>query len=251
MEPITLILRFDNPEHTLSATNGLPLGELAKLCQKLSAAFPSTENRGLVLSEVFTGSYGALFTTEHKDSEAKFIQIHNCISKNDFGGLNSCEKAYCHCLMEIQSAGNYIVEASNGTKTWTLRIENSLPVTANLYYYEISGVYGTVTSIGGKTLDGKTFIILDNTSYSIEVDTEQEKKLLLCYKKKRLYLTLRKKINADTNEVKSAVLMNYEELADVSFFDTIHRIREEYPEGIFVQGDSVEVVRAFRDSNQL
>jgi hypothetical protein len=59
-------------------------------------------------------------------------------------------------------------------------------------------------------MDSTPSIKLSKEGYEISISSDQEKKLVKHYKKERLLLTVRKKINVGTNRIESAELLDFE-----------------------------------------
>ncbi|MFN3589926.1 MAG: hypothetical protein ACK4UP_11140 [Spirosomataceae bacterium] len=101
------------------------------------------------------------------------------------------------------------------------------------YYFETGSVYGIVTGIGGKTLNGKASVHLNNAPYEIEVSHEQENELIKYFKKEKLYLTITKKISFDSGTIISATLEDFEEVGSLSFIEASQLLLNKYSDGIF------------------
>lgn len=115
------------------------------------------------------------------------------------------------------------------------------------YYFEIGSVYGKITAIGGKTLNGKAFIKINDGLFDIEVTPSQEKILLTHYKKTKLLLTIKKKIDFDSGSILSAILEDYEEVPETDFFQGLKKLSNNYPNGLFSVESNENLVEIIRN----
>ncbi len=224
------ILKFDNIDNSLSSEKGLPLQELAKLLNLLSKALNSDE---IVLSDIISSSYAPEFTTTNPLILEQITSLHQSISEKNISGFNSSQKAYVKNLNELQNKG-FSIEAKNKETGRSVQIE-PVPVRAIGSYFQVSSIYGIITSIGGKTLDGKSAIHITEIPYDIEISNQQEIELLKYHKKAKILFVIRKEIDFETDKVKSAELEEYEIIDEnyhskdkVNFFERIKAFREKY-----------------------
>lgn len=231
MSTYDFTLRFDDETHSLSVENGIPINKLSELLMSLSKIILLQKDDKLILSEVRGNCYALKFTTNNEVVQKSLIVVHNKISKNDYFGLNANQRSYARKIKDI-TGDKYTLQAYNKDKSFKVNLEKiELPKPPD-YYYQVSSVSGIITSIGGKSLKGKSTIHVSNNSYDIEINKTQEKKLAKYFKNKKIRFVINKKISVEDNEVKSAILEHFEILKDESFIDIISEIRSKYSNDI-------------------
>ena len=233
MELYDYILRFDDEDNSLSAKNGIPLDELVKLLDTLNKTLKLAKDDKLVLSEVIGNSYAVGLTTNSYTAYKQITHIHKKISRNDYAGLNSEERKYALQLKNVLKNKYYFQGYTGTDKTNRTQIDEIILPKKPEYYFETGSIYGIVTGIGGKTLNGKASVHLNNAAYEIEVSHEQENELIKYFKKEKLYLTITKKISFDSGTIISATLEDFEEVGSLSFIEASQLLLNKYPDGIF------------------
>lgn len=209
MQYYDFTLRFDDEDHSLTAKNGLPINKLAEVLSSLSKAVNLAKDEHLVLSEIRGNCYALNLSTNSVTAHEKLKVIHKKISDNDYIGLNNDQKKYASKLRVILGDG-LTLQAYDKEKTFKVEVNDvELPKSPD-YYYEIGSISGIVTSIGGLTLDGKSTIHVNKSSFEIGIDEKQESELIQYYKKIKLRLIVNKRIDVQTNNVKDATLIEYE-----------------------------------------
>jgi hypothetical protein len=233
MELYDYILRFGDEEHSLSAKNGIPLDELIKLLDYLNKTLRLAKDDKIVLSEVIGNSYAISLTTNSYSAHNKISTIHEKISKNDYSGFNANERKYAFQLKNVLNNKYYLQGFSASDKNKRTQIDEIIIPQKPDYYFERGSVYGIITSIGGKTLNGKASVHINDKPYEIEVSKEQEQQLIKHFKKDKLHLTITKKIGFDSENIISAVLEDYEIVSNLSFLEASQLLLNKYPDGIF------------------
>lgn len=229
MEFFDFTIRFDDNLHTLTVKNGLPIDQVADLLTSLSKALNPTHDEKIVLSEIRGNCYALNISTNSITKHETLKVIHRKISENDYSALNNDQRKYASKLKHIM-ADLYTVQAYDESKTFKVTVsEVNLPK-AKEFFYEISSLYGVLTSIGGKALDGKANVHISGFNFDIEVTPEQELDLIQHYKKERLRLVVHKKVGVDSHDIKSAVLQSFEVIKDHNFHTAIQEFRSKYSE---------------------
>jgi hypothetical protein len=125
-------------------------------------------------------------------------------------------------------------------------------------YFEIDSVYGIIASIGSSSLDTQPSIKLSKEGYDIHISSTQERKLVNYFKKERLLLTIKKKINFETNKIESVSLIDFEVMENTkeTFSDKANKLIEKHKgKGLFPKvTDTVSSIRKLRGNvnpNQL
>lgn len=247
MENFEFTLRFDDEKHTLSIENGIPAIEIGALITSLAEALHLSINQSLVLSEIRGNCYALGLTTNSITVYENLKVIHRKVSDNEYVGFTSEEKKYANKLKKVLG-GKYYLDAYDKDKNYKVRVrEVNIPETPE-FYYEIGTVYGTITSIGGKTLDGKSAIGLNQSDFPIEINANQESRLIKYFKESKLLLTIKKKINFETDKIVSAQLLDFEVLSSKKFAELVEDLKNETPEGLFNNiDDAVTAVRKLRE----
>lgn len=228
MERYHFTLRFDDEQHTLTRFNGLSVQRVGELLVALSEALGIGKNQMLVLSEVRGNCYALELTTETLTVHESLKVIHKNISENNFKGMNLPQRKYAQTLKSIMGDKIHL-KAYNKDKGYEVRVEHIELPQAPAYYYEEGTAYGIITAIGGSSLEGKTSIRVNQEDYNIEITPKQEQALLSAYKKNRLRLSIRKKINFETDKIVSAELLDYEILNEQSFSELAGLFRKKHP----------------------
>jgi len=228
MEPYHFTLRFDDEQHSLTRYDGLPANVVGELLVSLSSALNIGKNQMLVLSEIRGNCYALDFTTKTLTIHENLKVIHKYISENNYKGLNFEQRKYAQTLKTIMG-GRLYLKAYDKDKEFQVTVEKiELPQNPT-YYFEVGTVYGIITAIGGNTLEGKAHIKINQEEYNIEITPKQEQALLNEYKKSRLRLSVKKKINVETDKIASAELLEFEVLGEQSFQELADMFREKNP----------------------
>jgi hypothetical protein len=241
-----LTLRFDDDAHTLTAENGLPIGETGELLQSLSKALNLDDHNKVTLSEIRGNCYALEFSTRYVTMYETIKNLHEKISVNEFQGLNREEKNYASRLKNIMERRHTQLSVYDESKTFNLHVVSiDLPKEPQ-QYFQRGSVYGVVTAIGGVSLSGKSTIHVSDIPYDIEIDGQQEEQLLTHFKKNRLYFEIRKRINFQTGQVQSAELIDFGTTGTQPFIDAMNDLKSKYPDGFFNNLDGVNAVRDIR-----
>ncbi len=216
MKTFDFILRFDDNSHSLTARNGLSVKDLSELLSSLYEALNVSDADKLVLSEVRGNCYAINLTTNNELVHENLKVVHKKISKNDYQGLNKKQIKYANKISSILNDKLYL-QAYDKNKDFKVEVsEINIPKLPE-YYHEISSVYGIITSIGGRSIDGVSYVRINGHNYDIKVTSSQEKKLIPFFKKNKMRFVLNKKISTDYKQVKSAQLESFEPTENVSF----------------------------------
>ena len=247
MEPYNLTLRFDDPDHALTAEDGLPIDEVAKLLHSLSEAIDVDNEHKVVLSQVKGNCYALNLSTYSVTKYETMKVIHRKVSENDYNGLTIKERQYAIVIKDVLN-GHYTLDVYDDKKDFRVRVEKVQIPRVPTYYYEIGTLYGIVTSIGGQTIDGASSILISQQNYPIKVTQSQEQELLEYFKKIKLLFTLRKKLRYDNDTVVSAELESFEPTNKETFAMSVRKLRAKHKDGLLKDySDPVEALRELRD----
>ncbi len=240
-------LRFDDDEHSLTAQDGLPASRVGELLVDLSQALNLKNSKFLVLSEIRGNCYALQLTTHSVSVHERLKVIHRKVSENDYRGFTIEERKYAHTLKVVLGSKMHL-SAYDESASFKVKVkEIKLPKNPD-YYFENASAYGIITSIGGTSLEGKSYIKINQEDFQIEINQKQEKILLNYYKKNRIHFSIRKKIVFETDKISSALLLNFEILEEKSFAEAAAEFRIKHPEGISTDlEDSVTAVRKIRN----
>ncbi|WP_020600303.1 hypothetical protein [Spirosoma panaciterrae] len=247
MEMYDLTLRFDDHQHTLTAEDGLPIDEVAKILASLSQALGLNKDQKVVLSDVRGNCYALNLSTNSITVHETLKVIHRKISQNDYQGLTTQERQYVATLKSVMR-DEYTLDVYDNTKEFRVHVEKvNLPKTPQ-YYYDRSTVYGVITLIGGQTIDGATYINIGLQNYPIKVTAYQERQLIKYFKQNKILFTINRRIRYDNDAVVSAELETFEITGEALLLSIAEDLREANPDGIFIDmEDSVDAVRKLRD----
>lgn len=224
MKTFDFILRFDDSGHNLTAKNGLSIKDLSDLLSSLYEAVNVSDVDKLVLSEVRGNCYAINLTTNNELVHENLKVVHRKISLNDYQGLNKKQLKYVGKVKSILKDNLYL-QAYNEEKSFKVDVKDiELPKIPD-FYYEISSVYGIITSIGGRSIEGVSYIRINGYNYDIKVSSSQEAKLIPFFKKNKMRLVLNKKMSTSDNQVKSADLESFEATENISILDKIENVR--------------------------
>ncbi|MDR1939058.1 MAG: hypothetical protein LBQ73_11265, partial [Tannerellaceae bacterium] len=242
----TFIIRFNDDERSLSSTNGIPIDSLGELLASLGKAIGLKKDDNLTLSEIRGNCYALGLTTNSEPIHSSLKVIHRQIAENDYSGLNSDQKKYAAKLRAVMG-NKYRVNTYDNNKEFDYKISQiqlSDPVES---YFEVDDIYGIVASIGSSNLTSRSSIKLSEEGYEIQITGEQERELIKCFKKSKLLLRVKKKINTETGKIESAVLMNFDVVKNSGgrLVDKAEELKGRYGErGVFPKvKDSVLSVR--------
>ncbi len=247
MERYHFTLRFDDDEHSLTAYEGLPAGKVGDLLVSLSSALNLKKSTSLVLSEVRGNCYALQLTTGSKTIHENLKIIHKQVSENDYRGFTVEERNYVHTLKSI-IGDRLSLSAYDESKEFKVQVQKiTIPKNPD-FYFEAASVYGIITSIGGATLEGKAHIGINQEHFKIEISPTQEKVLLNHYKKNRIRLNIKKKINFENDRIVSAELLDFEILSERSLSESAVIFRSIHQTGISPDvTDSVMAVQSLRN----
>ncbi len=220
------ILKFDDENHTFSAENGLPLEDFLRITNALQKSIKGN----FVLSSIISASYGIEFTTENPLELVGMEEIHNKISEKNISGFNKNQQNYVKELNAyLDKRPDVSVFGQNPAKQETPKLITRVEIKKTVdFYYETGSLSGIITSIGGKDIDKKSTIFISKNDYEIEVSNAQEKVLLPYFKKEKLRFYVKKKVDFNTMEVKSAVLESFEVMSSESFLKSLKEFKEKY-----------------------
>ncbi|MBL7813538.1 MAG: hypothetical protein JNL70_00940 [Saprospiraceae bacterium] len=246
MQTYDFTVRFDNEAHSLSAYNGIPPDEVGRILIDLTNALGKGHTFGL--SEIRGNCYALKFSTPQLTTYESMKVIHKRVEENDLTGLSGEEKKYVSTLKSVMNKNNVFIDAYGKDKNdfYVKIVAISMPEKPK-HYFEISSVYGKITAIGGKTLDGKANIKINEGHFDIEVTPSQEKTLLAHYKRTKLLLTIKKKIDFDSGSILSATLEDYEEVSENDFFKGIKKLSSSYPKGLFSSENDEDLLSIIRN----
>jgi hypothetical protein len=234
----------------LSKNNGLPANLLGELLISLSKAIGYKKDDRFTLSEIRGNCYALDLTTNNESIYNTIKVVHRKISENDFSGFNSDQRKYAEKLHSTICDKGYRVNAYDQDKKFNCKIVDISLENKIDSCFEIDSVYGVIASIGSSSLDTQPSIKLSKEGYDIHITSEQERKLIKHFKKDRLLLTIKKKINFETGKIESASLIDFEIIGsdNVTFSDKANKlIKQNKKRGLFPKvKDTVSSVRKLR-----
>lgn len=224
MKTFDFTLRFDDNSHSLTAKNGLSVKDLSELLSSLYDSLNISDTDKLVLSEIRGNCYAINLTTNNEIVHETLKVVHRKISVNDYKGLNRKQLKYADKIKDILK-NNLYLQAYDDSKDFKVEVnEINIPKLPQ-FYYEISSVYGIITSIGGRSIDGVSSIRVNGYNYDIKVTPSQEKKIIPYFKKNKIRLILNKKISTEDKQVKGAELESFETTDYIGFNKNIEQNR--------------------------
>ncbi len=220
------ILKFDDKNHTFSAENGLPLEDFLRITNALQKSIKGK----IVLSDIISASYGIEFTTESPITSSEIEEMHNKISEKDISGFDKNQQNYAKELNAyLDKNPDVSVFGQNPAKQEPPKLITRVEIKKNVnFYYETGTLVGIITAIGGKEVDGKSTIHINNNTYDIEITPTQEKALIPYFKEKKLRFYIAKKIDFRTMEIKSAVLEDFDVISDKNFLKSLKEFKDKY-----------------------
>lgn len=235
-------LKIDNALRTMSAENGLPIDELAELLHKLHKALDVRKGEEIVLSDVITGSYGPIFATHSLKTYTKLQVVHRKISRGEVHKLTPVELDYAIELNDLVQERGLLLRTEDNKQQELTYLPLAIPETPK-YMYQIGSTQGTITGMGGQSLDGKINLYIDQESFAIEINAAQEKALYPYYKNGVLRMTIQKRLLFETGNISKATLLDFEVLSDETFLTGLGKLKGLYED----VEDSVKAVRNIRD----
>ena len=233
MKTFDFTLRFDDDNHSLTAKNGLSVKQLSELLSNLYDALNVSNSDNLVLSEIRGNCYALNLTTNNELIHENLKVVHRKISTNNFQGFNKKQLKYVSIVKNILG-DNLNLQAYDESKDFKVEVNDISVPTIPDFIYEISAVYGIITSIGGRSIDGASYVRINGQNYDIKVTPKQEKKLIPFFKKNKMRMVLNKKISTYNNEIKSAELESFETTNSGTLLENISKFRnEKFDESVF------------------
>jgi hypothetical protein len=226
-----LTLRFDNEDHSLTQTNGLDISEISEILSKLAKATGNDDK--LVLSEIKGNCYALRLSTSNAGEFEVLKAIHKPIENNVYDDLNSYQLDYIQTLQKVLKKNKFNFQAYDKDKKFNIETNEIIINEAPKYYYEIGTIIGVVTSIGGKNMDVTSYIHLSTQSYDIKISNDLERQLIPYFKQRKIRLTLKKKIQFDTDKVIGGEAISFEVIDKSTFAELSHEIKVKYPDGLF------------------
>ena len=241
--PLELTFRFDDESNSLNRFNGLPIDLFATFLKALSEAVGVKHDHDLVVSEIKGNCYAPVLSTSSATKFAEIKVLHEEISKNNYSNLNQKQKNYAKTLKTVLGNRFYLDVYDLDKKYFKnikeIKIEDKIK-----HYYESTSVRGTVTRIGGKSLESKPKILISNYNHDIEISNEQDESLKEHYKKGVLEFYIVQKINVETNNIESTLLEDFIHLDNsndsMRFPDIIKKISSQYGESISEYLNSIQ-----------
>jgi hypothetical protein len=210
MDNYSFTIRFDNEDHSLSAINGLPINQLGEMLILLGKAVKSGKDDNLTLSEVKGNCYAIVLNTSNSVIYHSANEIHKKISEKNFSGFNPDQNRYAEKLKSIIGTYNYKMNVYSENKDFDCEISDIEFENKVESYFEIDDVHGIIVSIGSSNLESNSYVKLSKEGYEISITNEQESELIKHFKKEKLLLRIRKKINFETKKTEAAELIDFE-----------------------------------------
>jgi len=251
MLPYHYILKFDDDAHTMREGEGIPLAQVADLLESLVKALNPGKDEQVVLQDIVHASYGLALATNSYSVHNHLKVLHSKVGNRDYEGLNQPELTYLVKLKSILG-GKFYLHAYDPQKADGVEVRDIKLPELPKYYLQASSVYGIITSIGSADLDGsKSYIKVAGLPFKIEVSEEQERVLIQHFKKSELRLSVIKRIEFSSGEIKNAQLEDFEALSEQLFTQLAQTLGQKYPDGLFNNiDDSAEYIRNLRTSTQ-
>ena len=231
MKYYTYILKFENENSPMSAENGIPLEDFARIIMALGKIFQGN----VFVSDIISASYGIAIAAQNEPEMQKMEKLHEQFADKNIEGLTKPEKDYFQAVSDTLEKYEGLTLQGKPEKGQTVKIEPFKIRKKATYYNEITSLQGIITGIGGKTLNGKSIIHLANIPYDIEISASQERALKPYLKQAKMLLTINKKINIEDTKVVKAVLEDFNVIAEDykiiekgQFFRKLKDIRDKY-----------------------
>lgn len=220
-------LQFDDDNHSLSATNGLGIEQVASLLDSLSKALGHSSK--IVLSEIRGNCYALVLSTPNLVTHSTMKLIHSKIRTGDYSGLSSEVRDYASTLKQVMGTSLKLKAIDKGSNEFSLIDQIVIPARKE-FYFEINSEAGEIITIGGASLNGKSHIKISKLQYEVDVTPQQERDLIKYFKNDRLLFTLKQKISYETSKVVRAELIDYKVLSRQKFNERAAKFREIHPD---------------------
>lgn len=235
MDFLELTFRFDDHQNSLTRYNGLPVDVFAAFLKSISEALEIKNSHDLVVSEIKGNCYAPVLSTSSATKYAEIKVLHEAIALNNYGNLTGKQINYAKSLKNILGS-KYYLEVYDKDKSYFRKIDEIAILSKVKYYFESTSIRGTVTRIGGKTLDSKPKILISTFDKDIEISEIQDEALKSLYKTGMLELYIVQKVNTTTNQIESAVLDDFiilkHQNTETNFAENIEKLRNTFGEKI-------------------
>lgn len=217
---IRFSLTINDPEHSMSPENGVPMCDLgALLCDMFAATDPGDKSK-CIMYGVSNHGYTPELITDSNLRYERYVDIHQRIHERGIEDLNNLEAKYARTLKRILKNRLFLEPYDKDQKLITTIHPSEIKNTVN-GYYNLTTVYGTISEMGSPSLDKSTHIYLHETNYKIFTTKEQDSALRPNYRIGRLRLKLRQKRSLDTDRVISATLIAFEPMTGLSLVESL------------------------------
>lgn len=217
-------LKLDDEEKSLSAKDGLPFQKLGELLIALYKAVDSGENTKCTLSEIITGSYGAILSTDDERTYSNLEIVHRNIEQNPIDELEGAQRDYAYTLKRVLGGKLRIIALNNENKE--VASIKDLDKTTNIEtYYSTETLYGVLSQIGSPHVNAtKKYIYIDGVDYRISVTREQDSDLKQYYTTHKLRVKVRHKRSAADGHIMSAEMLSFVVVEQTDIIDTLKDI---------------------------
>jgi hypothetical protein len=229
MSQFTFTLRFDDEAHTMTRFNGLPASRAAELILALAKALNLENESDLVLSEVKGNCYALELTAKREADYEHMKVVHKQIEQGKLEELSVNEFEYVRILKKTLQNGVYL-KVYDPEKSFEVTVAEIVEKPVARYFYQETELFGFITAIGGKALDGQAGIRLNDYAKNIEISAEQEADLKSCYKSVPLALRVQEKVSLSTLKVEQAKLLDFEKMqTGQNLLQAIETFRNAHP----------------------
>jgi len=222
-------LRFEGKTKSLSKDDGLTIEQLSELLSSMHKAIQPGDKEKIVLNEIRGNCYALNVVTNNEPLYHKLVVVHRNIQDGKYDTLNKFQRQYASKMKAI--IGNELtLQCYSPHDTSRLNLSEITVPEIPEFYYEISEEVGIITAIGGRILDGKSYVSLDSVHHQFKINSIQEKELIKHFKKNKIRLTVKNKIEIESGEVKSSEVLDFDVVSSVSFQESVIRFRTKYPD---------------------
>ncbi len=242
-------LQIEGLYRKLSLEDGINLKDLAELLTKLSKCLGKNSNK-FILTDIENTSYSPIIDTDDLEVVEDFNKVHQIISETELERLPKDFQDYAKSLNKILFANNLYITTHNSINERSIKLTALTKLDAKQFYFSITTLNGKIVSLYGRNEDKPAIAVklASTEDVIINVTADQEKEISNFYKGLNLRLRVRLKKDIKNGNIIGAALIDYTIPNELSFLESIERVKLEYGDIFKNVLDSAKHLNEIRNS---